>query len=566
MANIAKLAIQLTANTTKFKAGMLKAERPLRDMSRKVRRFGKDMEKLHPALSGVGRSIQKLGGKMRAFTGMDLKRGIDNMKKGMGHLAQGLKVVGAGLAAASAGVVALSANMDKAAKMSLRLGVGVEKLTGLHFAAQLSGLTVDETNKALQRMSAGISEAASGTGLAVKALDRLGLSAKELNSLSPDEQFNLIADASQALTNQNDKVKAFMDIFGGRGVSMIQVAENGSAGIRAMSEEAKALGVSFGGEAAKNAERLQDAITRLTASFEGLGNRLAGSGGAAQMMEGFTESITTRMERITSGELGQKIDDFKEKWAGVGKVMAAMNPAIKLQSALWGGLSGAVDKAFGIDDASIEAASDNIAQTRAKLEAAYKKKHGRGFGGSGRSAADPGLFVKGGESKPADDTPGALGRFMQKDRSGFLNAFAKAALGAKIAAAEVRKNAEEAAKAKAKEIEKQKEAAAYEKELETARAKSAKKMEGLLDKKKSIEKEIKEDADKRLQEDLERGRGGTARAINTGLMALSTGIASPSEDRGLKENKKQTEKLKEVVDAIKQMNKDMETGRIAFAF
>lgn len=160
-----------------------------------------------------------------------------------------------------------STAIDKLGKTAAKLGIGTEELGALHFAAEQSGVSVETLNMALQRSTRRIAEAAQGTGEAVKALKELGLSAEQLNQLSPDEQLNYIADAMQGVASQSDKVRLSMKLFDSEGVSLIQMFSNSSAGLKAYAAEAASLGILLDESMVKGVEAANDANNRLSKSM-----------------------------------------------------------------------------------------------------------------------------------------------------------------------------------------------------------------------------------------------------------------------------------------------------------
>ena len=69
---------------------------------------------------------------------------------------------------------------DALAKTATRIGTTTEALSKLHFAADLTGVSTDTMNMALQRFTRRTSEAARGTGEARGALRDLNLNAEHL--------------------------------------------------------------------------------------------------------------------------------------------------------------------------------------------------------------------------------------------------------------------------------------------------------------------------------------------------------------------------------------------------
>lgn len=189
------------------------------------------------------------------------------------------KVMGAILPAAGvAGMAALTkqALEGQAAlyDMSQRLGVTTEGLSRLQYAAEQSGVSAETLNMGLQRMTRRVSEAANGSGEAVKALDELGVSADKLTKIAPEEQFKVLADAIMAVEDPASRVRLAMKLFDSEGVSLIQTMQGGSKAIEEMGKEADRLGVTIDRNSAAAAKRATDAFTRLSASITGIANTL----------------------------------------------------------------------------------------------------------------------------------------------------------------------------------------------------------------------------------------------------------------------------------------------------
>lgn len=152
-------------------------------------------------------------------------------------------------------------------KMSIRLGISTEALSELELVAKLSGVSFQTTAKAYQKMSENISDANTGLGTAKDSIADLGLDVAKLHALSPEKQFEAIADALQGITNQSDKIRVAADIFGGRGVEVLQIMDKGAAGIREMREQAELLGITLSQDAANRIAAVNDAIARFTGAI-----------------------------------------------------------------------------------------------------------------------------------------------------------------------------------------------------------------------------------------------------------------------------------------------------------
>ncbi|MCX4025157.1 hypothetical protein [Spartinivicinus marinus] len=224
------------------------------------------------SLSRASRSAQRYGVNLNnlARTQRQLQRtarfqGLQ--QSGMQRLGQ-LKTAGkwaaGGLAGAAGGLLAMVKSTadrgDPIAKHAAKLGFSVEGLQEYQYAAERSGVSTAQFNTASQRMVRRVSEAAAGIGKTGKALKELGLDAKWLNSLKPEEQFEHISEAMKHIPNKADRVRLAMKLFDTEGVGLVNMLNGGKAGLEALRKDARATGNIISKEDAKNAEDFQDAF------------------------------------------------------------------------------------------------------------------------------------------------------------------------------------------------------------------------------------------------------------------------------------------------------------------
>lgn len=163
---------------------------------------------------------------------------------------------------------------DALAKVSDKLGIATDKLAGLRRAGELTGVSTNTVDMALQRMTRRLSEAAQGTGEAQGALKELGLSAIELNQLSPDQAFIRIAKAMEGVTNQSDKVRLSFKLFDSEGVALVNTLSLGAAGLEEAQQKAKLFGTAISRVDAAKIEQTNDAITDAKSIFSGFALQL----------------------------------------------------------------------------------------------------------------------------------------------------------------------------------------------------------------------------------------------------------------------------------------------------
>lgn len=164
---------------------------------------------------------------------------------------------------------------DEMAKLSRRLGIGIETLSAFGYAAQLGGSNVQEMGNALKFLSKNAYEStAEGGGLATakRAFDALGISVKDSSGhmKSAEQLFYDVADGMAQLGEGAKRTALAQQLFGRSGLTMIPIIEQGTAAIRAQIEEARRYGIVWTDTTGKIAEDFVDAQTRLDAAINGL--------------------------------------------------------------------------------------------------------------------------------------------------------------------------------------------------------------------------------------------------------------------------------------------------------
>lgn len=179
----------------------------------------------------------------------------------MKSIGKGFMFVGGGivapiLAAANAFATLGSEIFD----MSQRTGIGAESLSVLRYAAEQTGTDTAALETALKKMQKTIAEGATGSKQAQQALAKLGLSARDLANMTPEQQLGVIADRLMAIEDPAQRTAAALAIFGRAGTAMIPMLNQGSAGLAAMEARARELGLVMDDQTAQKADALGDAI------------------------------------------------------------------------------------------------------------------------------------------------------------------------------------------------------------------------------------------------------------------------------------------------------------------
>ena len=207
-------------------------------------------------------------------------------------------------AAAAAGVAMIRSGLDTIgaqADMAASLKTSVESLQVLTLAGELAGVSLGEIEQATKKLTTRLSEAASGSGSAVGALERLKLSARDLQALPLDERIATIQDALARLVPEAERAAVASDLFGDK--AALAFLRIDPATLREAAKDVRDFGVAVSATDAVQIERTGDAIAKLSLIWLGLTNRLTAA--VAPALETIANALGDAARG--SGMLGQAI-------------------------------------------------------------------------------------------------------------------------------------------------------------------------------------------------------------------------------------------------------------------
>lgn len=145
---------------------------------------------------------------------------------------------------------------DQIAKTARQIGLGVEELQELEFAAKRSGTGLEALRTGIRNLA--------------RQADDFGLSTSEL--------IERAADAIQGASSDTERLAIAQRMLGRSGADLIPMLAGGAAGIRALRQEARDLGVVLDADATAAAEtfadRMQDVRAILAGARNTIGNAL----------------------------------------------------------------------------------------------------------------------------------------------------------------------------------------------------------------------------------------------------------------------------------------------------
>lgn len=232
MANIAELAVQLTAHTAQFSAGMKSAQ--------------KDVKGLQQTTAQASPSIGSMLSRMAA------------------PLAGTVTAIGASTYAFNQ-LWNAAKRVEEIGDLSKTLGTSTQNLQAMERAASRNGIAMETMGGALAKMTERLGDPAQA-----KAFKQLGLDPKQLRSLDAVAAFGQISDAINKLPTAFDRAAAMQDIFGKGWRAIAEQVQGGSAEIDKAKERLRALGEELGRndtDAVDNANSAWREFTNTIANF-----------------------------------------------------------------------------------------------------------------------------------------------------------------------------------------------------------------------------------------------------------------------------------------------------------
>ncbi|MGE0283318.1 MAG: hypothetical protein AB7F09_15810 [Parvibaculaceae bacterium] len=324
----------------------------------------------------------------------EFKRGLTEAERMADRVGKALSTsMKAGALAMSAGATAAATALIGLTKASFetissqvdlasRVGASVAAIQVLEHAAQLAGASQQALATSLGTLNARLGEAArEGAGPAYEALQRLGLSARELSEMDADERIKALSDRMAELgLNTQAQADTLRDL-GIRQQEIIGLFQEGSQAIDHARQELKGWGVLLSDVDARRVEEASDSWSKLGTVLQGVGNQVAvGLAPAIKDLATLIGDFAKQgniAERVANG-MKEAFSEFSEKVARDSALIETFKRRIELAkevvSSFRIGEAGGVDwEAFRTAHAS---AATDIGKIWSDLDAKLQKLAG----------------------------------------------------------------------------------------------------------------------------------------------------------------------------------------------
>lgn len=297
--------------------------------------------------------------------------------------------IGAGVAVAALGALTVAIgnsinNADAIRDLSIRIGVGTEKLSEYAYAAKQTGTDIEGLGRGLKILAKNLAEAADPTSGKGKLFEALGVDVKDaagnlrqLDDILPD-----IANKFKVLEDGTTKAALAQELFGKSGLELTEFLNQGGDGLELMGEKARALGIIISEETAAAADEFNDRLADLRAQGSGFSNQIT-----SELLPALNQTIEQFSGLIRQGDLASNVVSIlsaafsfgvgilKEYNNAVARTSIGLELLVEVGEAarkaatggLLGQLSAAIDLKNAVDEG--QGALDSLIETQKRAEA-----------------------------------------------------------------------------------------------------------------------------------------------------------------------------------------------------
>lgn len=215
---------------------------------------------------------------------------------------------------------------DEIGKAAEKAGIGAAQMSELAHAAKTADVELADLSTSIRKMQIAISQAVGGNKTLQKTFRAIGVDARAIKDIAPDEAFERIADGIAGIENPANRARAATELLGKSGAELLPLFSRGAAGIREAREEAVRLGTALSDADVQRLQEADDAIKALRQSFSGLATTLTAevapvlatvlNGMRAYVSGDFTKNLSAQLSDLSDrrNELVGQLRNMEEGW------------------------------------------------------------------------------------------------------------------------------------------------------------------------------------------------------------------------------------------------------------
>lgn len=297
--SIAEGAETARKKVEKWQTSLNNAEAELNNLNNKL---DENKEKIEESGKETGNLGDVVSGLTEKF-GIKLPEGMQKSMNSMGSLnttsvkiAGGFVALAVAIAKAEKALIQMTRKSAEAADdivtLSSVTGMSTDSIQELNYMADLTDVSLDRIRDSLKETTNKMQEAATGTGDAYEAYNKLGVEITDVDGQlrSAEDVFYDTIDALGDMKNKTERDALAMDLMSESAQELNPLIEIGSDGLKQYAQEAHSMGYVLDNEALTALTEVDDAYQRLQKSQEGAKNQLSAE--FAPYLTEFYEKIT----------------------------------------------------------------------------------------------------------------------------------------------------------------------------------------------------------------------------------------------------------------------------------
>ena len=225
---------------------------------------------------------------------------------------------------------------DNIDKMSQKLGLSAEAYQKWDYVIGMAGGDIDSMAAGFKTMTGLLADAQNGTQSAIDKFEALGISLKEINSMSQEEMFEKVIYQLQGMDDATQKAAQASDMFGKAGQNLIPLLNQTEEATKDLLNETEEYGLIMSDESVAAAAKFGDSQSLIKQAMEATGRQLGEK--MIPYFQKFFDWVIKNMPKIQE-IMGHVFD-------AIGVAIEVLTPVIETLGALIGGLLTVVQVTF----------------------------------------------------------------------------------------------------------------------------------------------------------------------------------------------------------------------------
>lgn len=218
---------------------------------------------------------------------------------------------------------------DEIDKNSKKAGMAASAYQKWDYIMKINGTSMSENMQAFKKLTNSIDDARNGSKNATALFKELGISMKDLKTLSPEEIFEKSVYALQNVSDETRQAALANDLFGRSGQALQPLLDSTSEATKELADQAERYGLILDDKTISAGVKYKDSLTLLNATLDTLkanliGGFLPGLAQVTQGLAGLIAGVDGADQDVKKG-----VDSMVENFNKVAPaVLSALNEAI----------------------------------------------------------------------------------------------------------------------------------------------------------------------------------------------------------------------------------------------